>query len=80
MPYTLGIDYGSNSVRAIVVNVTNVCEPGSCVMDYPSGRHGILLDPRNHNVARQHRNHSLFGLKASICGALKKEAAKDPVL
>lgn len=54
MPYTLGIDYGSNSVRALVVNVSNGRELGNCVVDYPSGKHGILLDQRDHNVARRH--------------------------
>jgi len=77
MPYTLGIDYGSNSVRALVVDVSNGREVGSSVIDYPSGKQGILLDPRDHHLARQHPGDYLFGLEKSVRGALE-QAAKDP--
>jgi activator of 2-hydroxyglutaryl-CoA dehydratase len=53
MSFSLGIDYGSNSVRALVVDTRNGRELGTCVMNYPSGNQGILLDARDHNVARQ---------------------------
>jgi L-ribulokinase len=79
MPYSLGIDYGTNSVRAIVVDVADGRQLGSCVFDCPRGKHGILLDPRDHNVARQHPGDYLLGLEVSICGALK-EAAKDSII
>ena len=77
MPYTLGIDYGTNSVRAIVVDVTDGREVGSCVFDYPSGEQGILLDPRDHNLARQHPGDHLLGLEKSVLGALE-QAANEP--
>lgn len=51
--YTLGIDYGTNSVRALVVNTTNGKEVGAAVVNYPSGKDGILLDTKDHNLARQ---------------------------
>lgn len=76
MPFSLGIDYGTNSVRAIVVDVADGRQLGSCVVDYPSGKNGILLDARDHNVARQHPGDHLFGLEKSVLGALA-EAAKD---
>jgi L-ribulokinase len=72
--YTLGIDYGTNSVRAIVVDVTNGREIGSCVFDYPSGNQGILLDARDHNLARQHPGDYLIGLHKSVSGALDQAA------
>src|SRR5438093_9712559 len=77
MPFTLGIDYGTNSVRAIVVDVSNGRELGSCVVDYPSGKHGVLLDPRDHNVARQHPGDHLFGLEKSVRTALEQAAKAD---
>jgi ribulose kinase len=43
MAFTIGIDYGSNSVRAIVVDCSNGLELGSCVVNYPTGERGILL-------------------------------------
>ena len=48
-PCTIGIDYGTNSVRAVVVNTRDGHELGSGVVDYPSGKHGILLDARDHH-------------------------------
>jgi L-ribulokinase len=75
MAFTLGIDYGTNSVRAIIVDCSNGREIGSCVMDYPTGEHGILLDPRDHNLARQHPGDYLFGLENSVRSALKRASA-----
>lgn len=77
MPFTLGIDYGTNSVRALVVDVANGRELGTSVVDYPSGKAGILLDPRDHHLARQHPGDYLFGLEKSVRGALA-QAAGDP--
>jgi L-ribulokinase len=72
MPYTIGIDYGTNSVRAIVVDTTNGREIGSAVVDYPSGKQGILLDPRDHNLARQHPGDYLYGLEKAVKSALEQ--------
>ncbi|MFG0286591.1 MAG: ribulokinase [Rhodopirellula sp. JB044] len=71
MSYTLGIDYGSNSVRAIVVDVADGFELGSCVFNYPSGQQGILLDPQDHHLARQHPGDYLLGLEQSVRGAIE---------
>ena len=77
MPFTLGIDYGTNSVRALVVDVRDGRELGTAVVNYPSGKEGILLDPRDHNLARQHPGDYLFGLEQSVRAALA-QAAGDP--
>ncbi len=68
--FTLGIDYGTNSVRALVVRCSDGAELGSCVVNYPSGQQGVLLDPKDHHLARQHPGDYLFGLKKSVRGAL----------
>lgn len=68
--FTLGIDYGTNSVRALVVRCSDGAELGSCVVDYPSGHQGVLLDPKDHNLARQHPGDYLSGLERSVKGAL----------
>jgi len=75
MAFALGIDYGTNSVRAIIVDCSNGREIGSCVVDYPTGEHGILLDPRDHNLARQHPGDYLFGLENSVRNALERASA-----
>jgi len=77
MPFTLGIDYGTNSVRALVVDVRNGRELGTAVINYPSGKEGILLDSRDHNLARQHPGDHLTGLEQSVRAALA-QAAGDP--
>lgn len=35
MPVSLGIDYGTNSVRALLVDVANDREPGTCDEEFP---------------------------------------------
>ncbi|RXK54528.1 ribulokinase [Oleiharenicola lentus] len=75
--FTLGIDYGTNSVRALVVRCKDGKEFGSSVVNYPSGHQGVLLDPRDHNVARQHPADYLFGLEKAVKGALA-QARKQP--
>ena len=68
--FTLGIDYGTNSVRALVVRCADGAELGSATVDYPSGTAGVLLDPRDHHLARQHPGDYLVGLEKSVRGAL----------
>jgi L-ribulokinase len=75
MPFSLGIDYGTNSVRAIVADCSNGKEIGSCVINYPSGKSGVMLDPRDHHVARQHPGDYLVGLEQSVRGALQQASA-----
>jgi ribulose kinase len=75
--FTLGIDYGTNSVRALIVRCKDGKEFGSGVINYPSGTQGVLLDPRDHNVARQHPADYLFGLEKAVKAALA-QARKRP--
>jgi L-ribulokinase len=74
--YVIGIDYGTNSVRALVVNVADGAEAGTAVYNYPSGSEGILLDRRDHNLARQSPLDYLKGLPA-VVGAALKQARKN---
>ncbi len=68
--FTLGLDYGTNSVRALIVRVTDGKEFGSAVVNYPSGAQGILLDRRDAHLARQHPADYLFGLEKSVRAAM----------
>jgi L-ribulokinase len=68
--FTLGIDYGTNSVRALVVRTSDGAELGSAVVGYPAGAEGVLLDKRDHNLARQHPGDYLFGLERGVTLAL----------
>jgi L-ribulokinase len=75
--FSLGVDFGTNSVRALVVRCSDGAEFGSRVIDYPSGAQGVLLEPKDGLLARQHPGDYLYGLEKSVAGALA-EAARKP--
>lgn len=68
--FTIGVDFGTNSVRAIVVDCADGRVLGVRVSDYPSGERGVLLDPRDPHLARQNPADYLAGLRESVRGAL----------
>ena len=74
--FTLGVDFGTNSVRALVVRCSDGAEYGSRVVDYPSGAQGVLLDPKDGLLARQQPGDYVFGLEESIKGALAEAGSK----
>jgi L-ribulokinase len=74
--FTIGLDFGANSGRALVVRCSDGAEYGSRVVDYPSGSQGVLLDPNNGHLARQFPGDYLFGLEESIRGALTQATAR----
>jgi len=80
--YALGLDFGTNSCRSLIVDLEDGNEVGSVVFDYPSGEAGVLLDEKDPNVARQNPQDYLDGLVAVVTGAVEqaKEAVKkfDP--
>ncbi len=75
--YAIGLDFGTNSVRALIVDVSDGNEVGTSVFEYPSGSAGILLDPKNPNLARQNPADYLVGLEDSIRGALEDVERPD---
>lgn len=77
MSYTIGLDYGTNSVRALVVRCSDGRELAAHVFNYPTGHQGILLDSSDHNLARQHPGDYIQGIEVSVSEALK-QAANDP--
>jgi len=76
--YSLGIDYGTNSCRSLLIDLDNGAEVGSTVFNYPSGEMGILLDPKDPHVARQNPQDYLDGLEAVVGGALRQAQANVP--
>ncbi len=75
--FAIGVDYGTNSVRALVVDVADGREISSAVFDYPSGEAGILLDPRDPHTARQNPADYIEGFYRSV-GQAVRAAASDP--
>ncbi len=75
--FAIGVDYGTNSVRALIVDVADGTEVATSVYDYPSGDQGVLLDPKDPNLARQNPADYVEGLYRSVRGALRA-AKKQP--
>ncbi len=78
MPYTIGLDYGTNSVRCLIVDVANGKELGTAVYEYETGEAGIIIDPADHNLARQNPADYLKGIEVTVKAAIAeaKNAAK----
>jgi len=70
MAYTIGLDYGTNSVRCVIVDVTNGGEVATSVYEYPTGEAGIIIDPADHNLARQNPADYIKGIEATVKKAL----------
>jgi L-ribulokinase len=68
--FTIGVDFGTSSVRALIVDAADGSTAGGAVFDYPSGSDGVLLDPRDVHLARQNPADYIAGLRAAITGAL----------
>lgn len=76
--YALGIDYGTNSCRSLLIDLADGAEIGSAVFNYPSGEMGVLLDSKDPHVARQNPRDYLDGLVAVTRSALEQAGAKVP--
>jgi len=70
MAYTIGLDYGTNSVRALLVDIENGDELGTAVYEYETGEAGIIIDSADHNLARQNPADYLTGIEVTISGAI----------
>ena len=67
--YSLGLDYGTNSVRTVIVNVSNGREVATAVSNYAQGTQGVILS-RDPNLARQHPTDYVAGAESTIKKAL----------
>jgi L-ribulokinase len=70
--FAIGVDYGTNSVRALVVDVADGTEIAQQEFAYPSGEDGILLDGRDPLVARQNPADYIEGFYQSVGGVVRK--------
>lgn len=74
--YVIGLDYGTNSVRALIVNVETGAEVGTAVWNYSHGKDGIILS-RDPNLARQNPADYLTGAENTIKAALAQAQATE---
>ncbi|RPI41408.1 MAG: ribulokinase, partial [Bacteroidetes bacterium] len=68
--YVIGVDFGTDSVRALVVNAQTGEEIGTHVFHYPRWKAGKYCDPAT-NRFRQHPLDYLEGLEVSVRKALE---------
>ena len=68
--YVIGVDYGTDSVRSVVVDTTNGEIVGTSVFEYPRWKKGLYCDPAA-NRFRQHPLDYTEGLEHSVKGAMK---------
>ncbi len=74
--FALGIDFGSNSSRALIIDVADGSVYGSASCTYPGGSEGIFTDPSDHNLARQLPASYLTALETCVKGALEQAKTK----
>ena len=69
--YVIGVDYGTDSVRSIIVNTSNGKEVASSIFYYPRWKKGLFCDP-SANQFRQHPLDYVEGLESTIKECLQK--------
>jgi L-ribulokinase len=77
-PYAIGLDFGTNSCRSLLVEVNTGNELATYVYPYPSGNDGVILDASDPSLARQNPADYLLGIEASIKGAIQNGKTADP--
>jgi L-ribulokinase len=74
--YVIGLDYGSDSVRSVLVDAANGEELSSAVFYYPRWNSGKFCDPMT-NQFRQHPLDYIEGLESTIKSCLEKVGNPD---
>lgn len=73
--FVIGIDYGTDSVRSVLLNAMNGQEIASSVFYYPRWKSGLFCNPSK-NQFRQHPLDYIEGLEFTIKDCLKQAGAK----
>lgn len=74
--FALGLDYGTASIRALIADVTTGEEIAAATWSYQRGDQGVILDPADANLARQHPADYMEGFEHAIVGALAVARAR----
>lgn len=76
--YVIGLDFGTNSCRALIVDISDGRELASSVFSYPSGFEGVIVDSSDPNLARQNPADYLTGIEATVKEAIGSAKKADP--
>ena len=71
--YCIGVDYGTDSVRTLIVDAANGTIAAASVFDYPRWKEGLYSDATK-NQFRQHPLDYIEGLEFTIKDCLQKAA------
>jgi L-ribulokinase len=74
---SLGLDFGTNSVRALLVDTASGQELATAVHEYETGQAGIILDSANPNLARQNPADYVKGIEEAATAALAEARRAD---
>ncbi len=76
--YVIGLDFGTNSCRSLIVDVNDGSELASDVFQYPSGKDGVIVDASDPNLARQNPADYLLGIEATVRKGIEKAKTVEP--
>ena len=74
--YVIGVDYGSDSVRSVIIDSKDGAELASSVFYYPRWQKGLYCNPAK-NQFRQHPLDYIEGLQQSIKNCIQKAGGAD---
>jgi L-ribulokinase len=76
--YVIGLDFGTNSCRSLIIDISDGNEISSHVFQYPSGEAGVIIDSTDPNLARQNPADYLEGIEVTIKEAIRTAVEQDP--
>jgi L-ribulokinase len=76
--YSIGLDFGTNSVRALLVDCADGREISTSVFNYPTGIAGVIEDSRDPNLARQHPGDYFQGVGQTVQSVLAAASESEP--
>ena len=77
--YAIGLDFGTNSCRSLIIDVANGKELATHVFPYPSGTDGVIVDSADPHMARQNPADYLKGIEVSVKEAIVKAKKAEPI-
>ena len=76
-PHVIGVDFGTDSVRALLVNASTGDEVTSSVRTYPRWSQGLYCDPASQQY-RQHPLDYIETMEASVREAMEAAPEVSP--
>ncbi|MFH2069528.1 MAG: ribulokinase [Candidatus Omnitrophota bacterium] len=76
--YSLGLDFGTNSVRALLVELSGGKETATFIWNYRRGKNGVIVSANDPLFARQHPADYVEGTGDVVKGVIKEAKKNDP--